>query len=884
MVVWRRAARHRGGASEGGECPARSGQKGALVRRLLIRMLALSAVACLCVLPAAAGSARAAGAGAAATPLGGAQTWTVALYVNADNDLEYTWPRFTLPALERIPASSQLNVVALVDKEARTGAFLYQVRGAEVTTVKRFRTERDFGDGETFRWFLEQVHARFPSDHLVVVGWDHGYGWRYFSHDYDADDRITMPELRAALAGAAVPVDILAFDACNMGDVEVAWDVASVDDPASPGTPLVDYFVASEETIDQDGYPYDGMFAPLAADTGRSPEQVTDDMLRGWDGYYGSLRCFDWVSLSAVDLKEVRAAGPAMADLAGRLRAGLAADPGKYGGAMRDAVATSLAAWDSWQQDLGTFAGRLVDGHQLDDDPGLVAAAAAVRDAVVDMVRGVTDGSYVRWLKGLNVWIGTGDEWAEYRADYRAQSLFGTAPSAGGVGWYRLLRDYNASGRADPAMPEPTWSRATYGLTDVVFADALHGWATGYDNIRNEGVVLRTSSGGRLWKTARPSEGGAYSANALARTSSGRLWTVGSEGWAGALIARSADKGATWTYASVPTLEYLLGVTAVTDKLGFASGTGGAFLRTRDGAETWEEVAGAPQGDLLGMSFASAEEGWVLANDRVAVAGTVQHSADGGETWEPQFSAPGTLLYAVDTAGQSVWVAGGDPAAGPVLDGQRVSGDGVLLHSADGGATWETQWGGGAGDPRLSDVDMVDELAGWAVGDATAAQKALVLRTTDGGGHWTALDPGDVHFDLAAVHALDAQTAWAVGDGEQVLATTDGGATWTSTTGDVVGPVTRVKQAAARRGTEASVRYFVTDARSSRARVTIHIRDGRGHLFKRRALGWQRTGSAAHAFTFRCDLPRGAYFVKVFATDRSGNSQSRMVAGKLLVR
>jgi hypothetical protein len=379
-----------------------------VVRRFLIRRLALTAAVCVCALTAAAGSARAAGGGAAVAPVGGTETWTLALYVNADNDLEYTWPRFTLPALKRIPASPHLNVVALVDKEAKTGSFLYQVSGAEVATVARFRTERNFGKGETFRWFLEQVHTRFPSDRLVVVGWDHGYGWRYFSHDYNADDRITMPELRAALAGAAVPIDILAFDACNMGDVEVAWDVASVDDPGDPGKPLVDFFVASEETIDQDGYPYDGMFAPLAADPGRSPEEVTDDLLRGWDGYYGSLRCFDWVSLSAVDLGAVREAGPAMADLAGRLRAGLAADPARYGGAMRGAVATSLAAWDSWQQDLGMFAERLVDGHNLDDDPGLVAAAAAVREAADDMVLGLTNGSYVRWLRGLSVWIGTG--------------------------------------------------------------------------------------------------------------------------------------------------------------------------------------------------------------------------------------------------------------------------------------------------------------------------------------------------------------------------------------------------------------------------------------------------------------------------------------------
>jgi photosystem II stability/assembly factor-like uncharacterized protein len=839
----------------------------------------------LCALAAATGVARAAGAGPVAIPRGGSETWTVALYANADNDLEYTWPRFTLPALKRIPVSPQLNVVALLDKESKTGSFLYRISGREVTTAKHFTAERDFGDGATFQWFLEQVHQRFPSDHLVVVGWDHGYGWRYFSHDFNSDDKITMPELRAALAGAGVPVDILAFDACNMGDVEVAWDVASVDDPTAVDTPLVDFLVASEETIDQDGYPYDDMFAPLAADPGRSPEQVTDDMLRGWDTYYGSLRCFDWLSLSAVDLAGVRAAGPAMSDLAGRLRAGLAADPAKYGGAVRAAIGSSLSAWDSWQLDLGMFAGRLVDGGRLDDDPGLLAAAAAVRDAVSEsMVLGVTSGSYVRWFQGLTVWAGTGGEWTEYRDAYKDESLFGAATAAGGVDWYRLLRDYQKSGQADPAMPEPDWPRATYGLTDVYFADAQHGWATGYDNVKNESVVLRTSNGGRLWQTARPSDGGAYSANALTATPDGRLWVAGSEGWDGALISRSVDQGAAWSYSSVPTLEYLLGIQAVTKRRGYAAGTGGAMLQTGDGGATWKEVATAPKGDLLGLHFASATEGWALANDGVAMSGTVQHTTDGGATWTPQTTVPGALLYGVDSVRQDVWVAGGDPSAGPTLGGERVSGDGVLLHSADGGATWETQWGGGAADLRLSDVDMQGANVGWAVGDGSAAQKALVLHTTDGGDTWVAQDPGDVTFDLAAVHVLDAQTAWVVGDGQAILATTDGGATWTSTRGDVVGPVTHVLPATARRGARASLRYVVVDDWSSRARVTIHVSDGRGHLLKTRPLGWQQTGDGAHAFALRCDLPRGTYLVRAYATDRAGNTQSRMTAGKLRVR
>ena len=839
-------------------------------------------IVCLCALLAAAGSARAAG-GSPVIPRAGAETWTIALYANGDNDLEYCWPRFTLPALQRIPVSPQVTVVALLDKESKTGSFLYKISGPEVATVKHFPKERDFGKGETFQWFLEQVHARFPSDHLIVVGWDHGYGWRYFSRDESADDAITMPELRAALAGAGVPVDILAFDACNMGDVEVAWDVASVDDPSAAGKPLVDYLVGSEETIDQDGYPYDGMFAPLAGDPGRSPEQVTDDMLRGWDGYYGSLRCFDWVSLSSVDLAAVRAAGPAMADLAGRLRLGLAADPAKCGGAIRAAVGSSLAAWDSWQLDLGMFAERLIDGHQLDGDPGLLAAAAAVRDAVSgSMVLGVTSGSYVRWFQGLTVWAGTGSDWTEYRDAYKGESLFGAIPASGGVDWYRLLRDYQR--QADPALPEPDWPRATYGLTDVFFSDPDHGWATGYDNIKNESVVLRTSDGGRLWKTARPSGGGAYTANAVTATAGGKLWVAGSEGWDGALISRSADKGATWAYASVPTLEYLLGMQAVTGKVGYAAGTGGALVRTADGGASWSAVATAPKGDLLGIHFASATEGWALANDRTTMTGTVQHTTDGGATWTAQTSVPGTLLYAVDAVGQDVWVAGGNPAAGPVVRGERPGVDGVLLHSADGGATWQTQWGGRAEDPRVSDVDMVDDDVGWAVGDASGSQKALVLHTADGGDTWTVQDPGDVTFDLAAVHALGAQTAWAVGDGQQILHTTDGGATWSPTRGDVVGPVTRVYPATPRSGSRVSLQYVVDDDWSSRVRVTIHISDGYGHLLKSRALGWQHTGPSAHRLIMRCDLPRGTYYVKALATDRAGNPQRQMTAGSLWVR
>ena len=65
-----------------------------------------------------------------------------------------------------------------------------------------------------------------------------------------------------------------------------------------------------------------------------------------------------------------------------------------------------------------------------------------------------------------------------------------------------------------------------------------------------------------------------------------------------------------------------------------------------------------------------------------------------------------------------------------------------------------------------------------------------------------------------------------------------------------------------------------------RVRVTIRVSDGRGHLLWTGRSAGSGPGRATHPFTFRCDLPRGTYTVRAYATDRAGNAQSRMTRGK----
>jgi photosystem II stability/assembly factor-like uncharacterized protein len=216
----------------------------------------------------------------------------------------------------------------------------------------------------------------------------------------------------------------------------------------------------------------------------------------------------------------------------------------------------------------------------------------------------------------------------------------------------------------------------------------------------------------------------------------------------------------------------------------------------------------------------------------------------------------------VDVVGDAVWAAGGDPAGAA----------GLIVRGVLGGP-WTDQW---TGPQRLADVHVADATNGWAVGDG-----GLVLHTADGAS-WASQASG-VTEDLTAVSPLDGQRAWAVGDGEAILRTADGGLTWIRSAGDVIGPRTRVVSSTVTPGAVGELSYFVNDAVSTSASVTLKIRDAGGHVVRTWAMGWSRCG-LRQIVMFRCTLQPGFYTVKALAMDRAGNPQRSAVAGTLTVR
>jgi len=138
----------------------------------------------------------------------------------------------------------------------------------------------------------------------------------------------------------------------------------------------------------------------------------------------------------------------------------------------------------------------------------------------------------------------------------------------------------------------------------------------------------------------------------------------------------------------------------------------------------------------------------------------------------------------VKPAGSQPQVDSLDAVAFPDARDGWAAGQGAIIATADGGATWTQQY---AGRADIRSLDFTDQRHGWAVASSS------LLRTADGGDTWTAAGepPGLV---LTGVAFADTDQGWGVAlaagkVGEPVpgtlVHTTDGGSTWSVVKPDI---------------------------------------------------------------------------------------------------
>jgi photosystem II stability/assembly factor-like uncharacterized protein len=123
------------------------------------------------------------------------------------------------------------------------------------------------------------------------------------------------------------------------------------------------------------------------------------------------------------------------------------------------------------------------------------------------------------------------------------------------------------------------------------------------------------------------------------------------------------------------------------------------------------------------------------------------------------------------------------------LDNQRgwvVGSRGTLLSTNDGGKTWQAKRS--STEDVVRDIFFVDDQNGWMVVEVNLFQlktkedpRAYLMKTNDGGEHWTRVNIKGVDVDARLVRAVFTRggRGWVFGEAGTIYATRDSGETWT---------------------------------------------------------------------------------------------------------
>lgn len=250
-----------------------------------------------------------------------------------------------------------------------------------------------------------------------------------------------------------------------------------------------------------------------------------------------------------------------------------------------------------------------------------------------------------------------------------------------------------------------------------------------------------------------------------------------------------SNTGPGWTVQSSGVTARLRGVSPVSERVAWASGSGATVLRTVDGGSNWTRLKVTEDAlDFRDIDAVTDQTAYVLSIGNGADS-RIYKTSDAGITWSLQFKNedPKAFLDAM-----SFWDADHGLVFGDSVDGQL-----YILTTADGGHTWTrvattnlppAQEGEGAFAASGTNIAVFGKSHAW-IGTG-AASKSRVLRTTDAGRSWRVADTPLASGPSSGIFSIafrDTKHGVVVGGNYQkeqealdnLALTKDGGATWT---------------------------------------------------------------------------------------------------------
>ena len=255
---------------------------------------------------------------------------------------------------------------------------------------------------------------------------------------------------------------------------------------------------------------------------------------------------------------------------------------------------------------------------------------------------------------------------------------------------------------------------------------------------------------------------------------------------------------AQWIKQSVNTTASFRGLSVVSEKIVWASGTSGTVIRTIDGGKTWKvmTVPGAEKLDFRDIEAFDANTAYILSIGNGETS-RIYKTIDGGVTWKLQFTNKNEKAFFDGIAcwSKTFCLAMSDPVDGRFL----------ILYTVDGGASWKFEQRFEGPTAREGEAAFAasgtciiatpDSKAFLIVSGGSTARVSRGSRRTDGGIAWqtydTPITKGTSGSGIFSIAMYDATYGIIVGGNyekpdeakDNLAFTTDGGMTWTRAPG-----------------------------------------------------------------------------------------------------
>jgi Clostripain family len=383
-----------------------------------------------------------------------AADWTILVYLDGDNDLEDS-AIDDYSEMATVGSSKAINIIVQFDRISSDEDWDNTSYG-DWRGVKRFRVEkgkrpvkgnqiadlgeRNMGDPKTVVDFVSWGIRTYPAKHYALIFWDHGASWPGIASDDTSDgDMLTLPEIADALAQVrkqtgVQKLDLIGFDACLMGQIDVLQAVA----------PYGQVAIGSADLEPGEGWAWNAWLSDLAKKPQTDAAALAPSIIKSFTAFYKE-QDDPSVTLSAFDLNDIDQIAKQL-DTLSRLM--IKTMPGSYKAiAKARAHAAEYASGDTdiSAVDLGNFADSLAS---TSTDPQLVAAARALSKSI--KTARIIQGNGADHTKSSGITVYFPKKQKHYDADYRKGS-----PLTKTSQWDEFLQVFYTGGRT-AARPAAT--------------------------------------------------------------------------------------------------------------------------------------------------------------------------------------------------------------------------------------------------------------------------------------------------------------------------------------------------------------------------------------------------------------------------------------------